>query len=181
MPQTKINQIDITYSPVGVISLTFAALLGGLVGPLILDIMCVQAFLRGKGIGALIFMFLPVFFSLVILPYLLIFTNCLINFAKGKPAIQLTPDLFIDNVENIKVSWKDISKVYINTANYDFLKISVINNSTVYKQAKNKFWKFLFWNNTFSGGGITSINMFLLQGKNKDILNDIMDYHGQLV
>jgi hypothetical protein len=175
-----VEELEIQYSPAGIILLPIIAFVAGLLGPIILIIMCIEAFQRGKGILVLIFMLMPIFFFLVFLPQFIRLTKSFILFTKKKPALLLTPEQFIDNYENIKVSWKSISKVYINRINNDFLYITVTDNSMVYGQAKNKIWKFILWNNTWSGG-IISINMFLLKGNNNEILNTIKDYQQKAI
>ena len=170
------DEIEIQYSPISVILLPLFIFFAWLVGPVLLIGMCVQAFQRGKGIGALIFMLLPIIALLALAPFFFMLARSFILFAKNRPALLLTPELFVDNYEDIRVPWKDISRVYIHRIDYDFLKVTVIDNSIVYGQARNKLWKFVFKNNTRNGGGITSINMILLKGKNSEILSTIKDY-----
>jgi len=176
-----VDNVEIQYSPISVILLPIFVFFAGLVGPVVLIAMCLQAFQRGKGILALAFMAMPILFFLVLLPFFIMLVRSFVLYSKNKPALSLTPELFIDNYEDIKVSWNEISNVYINRINYDFLKVTVTDNSIVYRQAKNRIWKFLFWNNTWSGGGITSINMILLKGKNSEILNTIKDYQQKAI
>jgi hypothetical protein len=57
----------------------------------------------------------------------------------------------------------------------------VADNSIVYRQARSKLWRFIFRNNTRNGGGITSINMILLKGKNSEILSTIEDYRQRAI
>jgi hypothetical protein len=171
-----VDKVEIQYSPISVKLLPIAVFFAGIVGPVLLIGMCIQSFQRGKGIGALIFMLIPISLFLVLLPFFLNLVKSFISFRKNKPALSLTPDLFIDNYEDIRVSWNDISAVYIYRNNYDFLKVKVIDNSIVYRQARNKSWKFIFWNNAWGGRGIISINMIILKGKNSEILRTILEY-----
>jgi len=92
----------------------------------------------------------------------------------------MTPEYYIDNIEQVKISWNNISDVYILELKNSFLKVAVIDEEVVYSQAKNFLYKYMFSRNA-SNGGILSVNLSFLKGKNKNIVNSIIDYRQKIL
>jgi len=169
------DSIKIQYSSFGVTAFPIILILGGIVGPIVLDVMSIDAIHRGKT-GAIYFLIGMTLIALILLPFIYLSIKSFIGFAKNQPAIELTPEYYIDNIEKVKVSWKNISNIWTLTLQSSFLKITVVDNSVIYSQTKSAIWKFVFWINAWNGG-ILSINLSLLRGKNADIINLIKNYH----
>jgi len=173
------NDLRIEYSPFGVILIPTILILGGLVGPIVLDIMSIDAINRGKT-AAIYFFIGATFIALILLPFIYLSIKCFINYLKNQPAILLTKDYYVDNIENVKLSWTDIKNIWTITFRSSFLKVTVVDNAIVYRQATNPIWKFVFWNNAWNGG-ILSINLTFLKGKNQDVVNTIKDYQQKII
>ena len=135
---------------------------------------------KTDNIGAIIFLLILYSISLIMLPFFIMTLKNFIAFIKKKPAIELTPNYYIDNVENIKLEWNNISDIWILQYRDLFLKISVIDNTTVYKQTKSRIWKFIFRRQE-RNRGILSVNLAFLKGKSVDIVNLVKDYQNKIL
>jgi len=173
------ENVRIYFSPFGIISVTVLVFAGGIIGPIILDIMSIQAFERGKT-AAIYFLIAFTIIPISVIPVCIICVRCFRAFLSGEPALELTDDYYIDNVENIKLSWSDISRIWILENKNYFLKVALVDNSIIYKKVKSPIWRCVFRMNNWSGG-ILSINLSLLKGKKDEILKLITDYQLKVI
>jgi uncharacterized membrane protein YesL len=168
-----VNNTTIPYSAVGLTTRLIGIFLGLIVCPLLLDVMSVQAMQRGQT-QAVYFLIGCSLILIAFFPFVFLLFKSFLALTRKSPAIELTPDFYIDHMEGVKVSWNDISNIFLRRSRTDFLVVSVLDNSIVYRQ-KKPIYRVMFWINTLSGG-ILSINMGILSGENQDIVNIIKDY-----
>ncbi len=135
---------------------------------------------KTDNIGAIIFLLILYSIGLIMLPFFIMTLKNFIAFIKKNPAIELTPNYYIDNIENIKLEWNNISDIWILQYRDSFLKISVIDNTAVYNQTKGRIWKFIF-RRQVRNNGILSVNLAFLKGKSLDIVNLVKDYQKKVL
>jgi hypothetical protein len=169
------KDVKIYYSASGVISISIAILAGLVVCPFILEIMLISPIKWGRT-GAIYFLIGAIIVQISVIPVLFMIAVCLKSLHKKQPALELTQDYYIDHMENVKVSWNNITKVWILKGPQSFLKLTLLDNSTVTRKASRMSKYIFFMNNLNSSGGPLSINMALLKGKNKEILRIINEY-----
>ena len=144
-----------------------------------MDIMLIRPIEEGRT-GAIYFLVGVVVVQISVIPVVLMLVRCIRSLISKQAALELTPDYYIDNMENVKLAWKDISEIWIKEKQYSFLTIKLVDNSILYNKA-SRMWKYVFWMNNlnrdfYSRRGALSINLALLKGKNKEILEIISEY-----
>ena len=164
---------NISFSPfIIVVSLLLTFLCFGV--PVLLSPILIHS-IYIKNIGAIVFLSVLYCISIIMLPFFIMTLKCSLAFIRKKPAISLTEKYYIDNIESIQLEWNNISNIWVLQFRDSFLKISVIDDSVVYMQTKNRIWKYIF-KRQGRNKGILSVNLNFLKGKSIDIVNLIKDY-----
>ena len=172
------NTQNISFSPfIIVVGLLLTFLCFGV--PVLLSPILIHS-IKTKNIGAIAFLSVLYCISIIMLPFFIMTLKCSLAFLRKQPAISLTEKYYIDNIESIKLEWNNISNIWVLQYRDSFLKISVIDDSVVYKQAKNRIWKYIFKRQE-RNKGILSVNLNFLKGKSIDIVNLIKDYQQSLL
>lgn len=171
--------INIYYSPFNMVMFFLLTGFGAIGSPIMLIPLWTDSIKRGNG-AAIMFLILLLCLNLILIPIFLVILKCFIACIKKQPAIEMTPEYYIDNIEQVKISWNKISDVYILELKNSFLKVAVSDEEVVYSQAKNFLYKYMFSRNS-SNGGILSVNLSFLKGKNKNIVNTIIDYRQKIL
>jgi hypothetical protein len=128
-----------------------------------------------KNIGAIAFLSVLYCISIIMLPFFVMTLKCSLAFLQKQPAISLTEKYYIDNIESVQLEWHNISNISVLQYRDSFLKISVVDDSVVYRQAKNRIWKYIFKRQE-RNKGILSVNLNFIKGKSIDVVNLIKDY-----
>ncbi|MBS7787636.1 hypothetical protein KIH23_10035 [Flavobacterium sp. CYK-55] len=119
---------------------------------------------------------------------LLIFGSSIYMFIKSfirslnkLPAIELTEEFYIDNLNGVKIPWSNVISVgTINLGMWSFLSLDLSDNSIFYKQIENPIQSLLFRFETLLTGTSMKTNISLVDGKNEDVFWKVFNFHKQI-
>jgi hypothetical protein len=108
------------------------------------------------------------------------FANTLRNLCRSlnkKPSIELTESYIFDNINNIKIYWKNVGKInMLHIKGNSYVNFDLIDRSLYYRQLKNPISRILFKLPDPDGISIKT-EISLVKGKNEDIYETIYNYH----
>ena len=95
-----------------------------------------------------------------------------------KPAIQLTKFRFYDHIHNVDFRWADVKQLPTNKLSWwSYLSVENLAIPIIHHQIKNPLkYIYLVVERFINRRKIRKINLFILQGKNSEILSDIIMY-----
>jgi hypothetical protein len=78
-------------------------------------------------------------------PVNLSFIKCFLRMLNKKSPLILTNEYYIDNINNIKIKWQEITNVgSANIGQWTFLTFNLTDNSIFFRQIKNPIYNLLF-------------------------------------
>ena len=99
-------------------------------------------------------------------------TKAFLNMIVNKPMIEFTNEEFIDNLNGVKVRWKDIKLLSFEDGKAPFVIFDLNQNSLFYSQITNPL-KLLFYKFEAYYGRSFRTNIRFAEGRNADIYKEI--------
>ena len=105
----------------------------------------------------------------------------LINFYRfilKKPAIELTNEFYFDNLNNIKIDWRNISDIELKKyKNWTFITFNLKDKTQVFNQIKNPILKLIYRIESTLSSKNWKTNISLVKGKKQEIFNTINEFY----
>jgi hypothetical protein len=118
------------------------------------------------------------FTFLVMLPTFSGIFRAFLRLVLKKPAIRLTKFRFYDHIHNVDFRWADVKQLSTNKLSWwSYLSIENLAIPIIRQQINNPL-KYIYWvvERFINRRKIRKINLFILQGKNSEILSEIIMY-----
>ena len=118
------------------------------------------------------------FTFLVMIPTFSRIFRAFLRLVLKKPAIGLTKFRFYDHIHNVDFRWADVKQLPTNKLSWwSYLSVENLAIPIIHHQIKNPLkYIYLVVERFINRRKIRKINLFILQGKNSEILSDIIMY-----
>ena len=129
---------------------------------------------RVTNFKSLIFVFALILFGFFCFKIIINFYRYVVK----KPSIELTNEYYFDNLNNIKIEWRNISEIdLIKYRNWTFITFNLDDKEKVFNQIKNPILKLIFRIESTLSSKNWKTNISYVKGENQDIFETINEFH----